>query len=95
MSVGTMLVGGLGVQTPEIPVSLKKIHLDKKTGEQISLLNTKSGAGLQFLLLDRKAKASTKGMFCRHRDEEFTRLAETRLAQNNEHYLKIVQATFE
>ena len=39
----------------------KNTPLDKRTGWKFSFQNTKSGAGLQFLLLDRMAKASAKG----------------------------------
>ena len=35
---------------------------DKKTGWKISFENTESGAGLQFLLLGRMAKARVKGV---------------------------------
>ena len=48
-----------------LPVSAEKTNtpLDKKAGWKIIFQNTKSGAGLQFLLLDRTAKASAKGVF--------------------------------
>ena len=46
-----------------MPVSVKNTPLDKETGGNNSFLNTESGAGLQFLLLDRTAKASTKPLF--------------------------------
>ena len=41
----------------------EKTPLDKKTGENISFQKTKSGAGLQFLLLDCRARACTKETF--------------------------------
>ena len=48
-----------------IPVSVNKnTPLDKKTGGEISFQQIKSGAGLQFLLPDCKARACTKGVFC-------------------------------
>ena len=45
----------------------KNTPLDKKTGWKISFENTKSGAGLQLLLLGRVAKAHGKGVFFVHR----------------------------
>ena len=47
-----------------------KTPLDNKTGWNISFESTKSGAGLQFLLLGRMAKAHGKGVFFhRHRSQ--------------------------
>ena len=48
-----------------LPVSVQK-HTppDKKTGWKFSFENTKSGAGLQLLLLGRMAKARAKGIVC-------------------------------
>ena len=48
--------GGTGVCEKEIPP-------DKNAGWKISFENTKSGAGLQFRLLGRMAKAPVKGVF--------------------------------
>ena len=42
-------------------VCVENTPQDKKTGGQIRIINTKSGAGLEFRLLDRTAKASAKG----------------------------------
>ena len=52
-----------------LPVSVNKnTPLDKKTGWKISFENTKSGAGLQFLLQGHMAKAHGQGvLFHRHR----------------------------
>ena len=51
-----------------IPVSEKNTSADKKTGWKFSFENLQSGAGLQFLLLGRMAKAHVKGLFGhRHR----------------------------
>ena len=46
-----------------MPVSVtKNTPLDWKTGGKLSFQKTKSGAGLQFLLLDCRARACTKGV---------------------------------
>ena len=59
MLVGTMLVGGLGV-----PVPVKKTPLRRRrTLGKVSLKNTKSGAGEEFLLLFCRAEARAKGVF--------------------------------
>ena len=52
-----LLSGGI------ISVSEQNTPPDKKTGWKPSFESTKSGAGLQFLLLGRMAKAHLKGMF--------------------------------
>ena len=50
--------------TPTTPVSVKKnVPLYKKTHGNISLKNTKSGAGEQFPLLDGRIRVRVKGMF--------------------------------
>ena len=51
------------IATSDTGVCEKHTPLDDKTGGDISFQKTKSGAGLQFLLLDCKARARTRGMF--------------------------------
>ena len=48
----------------ELPVSVKRnTPPEKRTPGKISLKNTKSGAGEEFLLLDCTVKARSKGVF--------------------------------
>ena len=60
------------VQTPflgtpvvplKIPVSVKNTPPEKKTRGKNSFQSTKSGGGCQFLQLDCRARARTKGVF--------------------------------
>ena len=64
----------LGAHPRHLPaqgVCEKNTPLEKKTGWKISSENTKSVAGLQFLLLGRMAKAQVKGVFFhRHRHHD-------------------------
>ena len=58
-----LLSGNLVMETWCTGVCEKNTPPDKKTGWNISFESTKSGAGLQFLLLGRMAKAHGKGVF--------------------------------
>ena len=59
---------------------------DEKTDWKISSENTESGAGLQFLLLGRMAKARRKGMLFLHRHREVFKATVAWLAGNPSHW---------